>query len=894
MNRRRLLVPGLPSIPGATPGAAIHEAFVVNGSIAQRVVIGQVGALVSLILGSGVALALLLDGRFELDDVGGIVLVLMALGASVGLRRGSVPLPIMDMVTVVTEVALAGAGIQGGPAIRIVLPAIYISIGTSVCLIRPMTGTLLHMAAFIVSYGAVVLWGPPLAAPLTHWLAVVAAIVASGTLVRWLVSGVVDHATAEHDARLEIEETTAELAAQDESRTVFLAKMSHELRTPLNAVVGFADLMQDEVDGHLDDLQRELVEDIAGSGRDLLALVDDLLDVRKVGEGEIALRLDEVDLCEVARTVERLLWDRAQEAGVRLRVRCATKQLHLRADPLRVRQILWNVVGNAIKYSPAGEVVDLDVFGRDGWATATVTDRGPGIDPDERDRIFELYQQGAAAAPGSGIGLSLCRGLSEAHDGTLVASAGEDGGSTFILRLPVSGPAAVRGGETEEVAAAPSLSELDQAMLIPGSLANRQAVARVGGHFARAVAALLPMFAVITPGPVGMRIAIGGLGFVSLLVARAIGSIASRGGGGFSSGMMDAWAISGLVMIAVCVAIVGPIQDVVAFSFGWPVLTAGALASPRRLFVHSSAALVCYAVALAFAGQPDVPQHWLAVAMIVLTNAIVVSWVAARLRESIVGLYEARLVAESAQRDVATVAAHKRDFLASTSHELLTPLNAVLGASGFLRDGGAGPLTPQQLQHLDDIHESGDALLTLLSDMLDFAKLEDGRIPHLPSETEVVALVERALDAVRPLAEARHIALAAHVDDGLATVVVDPENLLRAVGILLVNGLKFTAAGGRVDLIARRTDDRLLLSVRDTGVGIGAGQLASVFDPFHQGVRTPPNGWEGGSGLGLALARGLLDLEGGSLCVESTPDVGSTFTISIAAVGPEGGGGGVR
>ena len=127
-------------------------------------------------------------------------------------------------------------------------------------------------------------------------------------------------------------------------------------------------------------------------------------------------------------------------------------------------------------------------------------------------------------------------------------------------------------------------------------------------------------------------------------------------------------------------------------SFGLPVLSAAALASGRRLLVHATSAMACYAVGLAFADQPHAVQHWIAIAMIISTNAIVVRWVAARLRESVVGLYEARLLAESSQREVAAVAAHKRDFLASTSHELLTPLNAVLGASAFLRDQGAGQL----------------------------------------------------------------------------------------------------------------------------------------------------------------------------------------------------------
>ena len=207
---------------------------------------------------------------------------------------------------------------------------------------------------------------------------------------------------------------------------------------------------------------------------------------------------------------------------------------------------------------------------RDGWATTVVSDHGPGIDPGDRELIFELYQQGATAAPGNGIGLSLCRRLSEAHDGRLVAGAADHGGSTFTLLLPVEGPADGDDHEQDDPVPVPSLGELDQAVLIPGSHANSVAVARVGGHFAMATAVLLPVFALITPGSAQARVGVGALGLVSLLIAWVIGSIAARDQGGFSAGMMDAWAIGGFLVIAAAVTVLGQIQDVVVFCLGGP------------------------------------------------------------------------------------------------------------------------------------------------------------------------------------------------------------------------------------------------------------------------------------------------------------------------------------
>ena len=880
-GRASILTPLLPSIPAAEPGEAIHQAFVVNGSVAQRVVIGQVGALVSLILGSGLAISLLVDGHFGADDLAGVGLVGMALGAILGLRRGAVPLPTMDVVTVCTEVALALAGIYGGEALQIALPAIYISIGTSVCLIRPMTGALVHMAAFVTSYAAVLAFGPPVSAPLTRWLAVVAGIAVSATFVRWLVRRVVEVATAEHSARLEIDATTAELAEQDAARTVFLAKMSHELRTPLNSIVGFSDVLREELDGPLEDLQRELVADIGDSGRDLLALVDDLLDVRKVEEGEVILRLGQVDVCDAVRTVERLLAERAAALGVTIRVRCPSGALEVRADPLRVRQILWNLVGNAIKYSPPGAEVGIAVADLGQSVQVVVADRGPGIEPGEAEHIFELYRQGSTAAPGSGIGLALCRRLSVAHGGSLFAAAGPDGGSRFTLELPTSGPPSASAESSDDGTGA--LTELERAILVPGSPANRLAIARVGTEFARSMAGLLPLFAAITPGPVLVRLGVGALGLLSLAVAALMRRAAGEEGTGLAWWVADAWSFGGFLVIALAVVRLSPVQDVVALSFGWPVLSASALSSTRRLVAHAAMALGCYAAALAWSGHPDGLQHWVSLLMIVTTNAVVVRWVTDRLRASIVGLFDARLVAESAHRQVATVSAHKRDFLASTSHELVTPLNAVIGASAFLRDEEAGPLSPAQLQHLDDIHESGLALLRLLTDVLDFAKLEDGRIARVPEISDLGELAAQAADDARTRADRRGVSLSVTCPDEPAVSVVDPEHVRRVLGVLIVNAIDFTAAGGRVDVDVRRTADRILLSVRDTGVGIQPSERDRVFEPFHQGARGGAVAAAGGSGLGLPLARGLARLEGGDLQVDSTPDIGSTFTFALPA-----------
>ena len=228
------------------------------------------------------------------------------------------------------------------------------------------------------------------------------------------------------------------------------------------------------------------------------------------------------------------------------------------------------------------------------------------------------------------------------------------------------------------------------------------------------------------------------------------------------------------------------------------------------------------------------------------------------------------------------MSAHKSDFLAHTSHELCTPLNAIIGFAEVLRDELAGPLLPKQASYLDDILESGQHLLALITDLLDLAKLEAGRLPTSPQPISIRSLIDTAAGSVRHSAARRDIHLLVEATPDLPTIDADPAHLFHALNNLLANAVKFTDDGGRVEVLARQSGGRILVSVRDTGIGILPDQVPHLFEAFHQGTRPLPGHAQGGTGLGLTLAKGLVELQGGQIAVESTPDVGSTFTIVLA------------
>jgi signal transduction histidine kinase len=225
--------------------------------------------------------------------------------------------------------------------------------------------------------------------------------------------------------------------AADRDRAAFLAAVSHELRSPLNAILGFADILATEVDGPLTGDAREEVEQIRGSGKHLLDLINDILELSALESGQLQLSRTRVDLAAVASDVVREAAGLVGARPVAVHLR-GGGGIHARADAKRVRQILTNLVGNAIKFTQRGEVVVY--VGREGpFARLTVSDTGPGISAQERAEIFQEYKQTKeerARRRGTGLGLAITRRLVLMHGGAIRVDSELGRGSTFDVLLP--------------------------------------------------------------------------------------------------------------------------------------------------------------------------------------------------------------------------------------------------------------------------------------------------------------------------------------------------------------------------------------------------------------------------------------------------------------------------
>jgi signal transduction histidine kinase len=252
-------------------------------------------------------------------------------------------------------------------------------------------------------------------------------------------------------------------------------------------------------------------------------------------------------------------------------------------------------------------------------------------------------------------------------------------------------------------------------------------------------------------------------------------------------------------------------------------------------------------------------------------------------------LHHAIADADTARRDAQQASTAKSEFLATMSHEIRTPINAIIGYTDLMDMRLPGPLTREQEEYVQRIRLSGEHLISVVNDVLDFAKIESGQMRISREPTSARAVIDAAVAMLQARARTRHIEL--HVDAAPGLLFLgDAQRAQQILLNLLSNALKFTAERGSVFLSSERRDSRGIndvqsppsswtcIVVRDTGIGIAPDQIEPIFEPFVQGAggytRT-----HGGTGLGLAISRSLARMMDGDLTVESQPGAGSTFTL---------------
>jgi signal transduction histidine kinase len=238
----------------------------------------------------------------------------------------------------------------------------------------------------------------------------------------------------------EIQDKSRQLEIANQHKSEFLANMSHELRTPLNAIIGFSEVLLERMFGELNEKQDDYLKDIHSSGKHLLSLINDILDLSKIEAGRMELDVETFDVPAALDNALTVVRERAQRHGIALSLQVEPEVGTAHADERKFKQILLNLLTNAVKFTPDGGKVDVHVELVDGVLQVAVADSGIGIAPEDQAAVFEEFKQVGRhytnKQEGTGLGLTLTKRFVELHGGSLTLQSQPGKGSTFTFTLP--------------------------------------------------------------------------------------------------------------------------------------------------------------------------------------------------------------------------------------------------------------------------------------------------------------------------------------------------------------------------------------------------------------------------------------------------------------------------
>jgi signal transduction histidine kinase len=234
-----------------------------------------------------------------------------------------------------------------------------------------------------------------------------------------------------------------EAETANRAKSEFLANMSHELRTPLNSIIGFSDLLYEQAYGDLNEKQLRAIGNISRSGKHLLGLINDILDLSKVEAGKLELDYKEFELSTKLHMIQNLLSPIAGRKNIKIEVDIDCQLKRITADESRFAQIMYNLVDNAIKFSYESVLVKIEARKKGEMVEITVTDTGIGIKAEDQSKLFKPFSQvdyfSSKAFQGTGLGLSLVKQIVHLHGGYVWFRSKQGEGSTFAFTIPING-----------------------------------------------------------------------------------------------------------------------------------------------------------------------------------------------------------------------------------------------------------------------------------------------------------------------------------------------------------------------------------------------------------------------------------------------------------------------
>ncbi|HWQ34624.1 MAG TPA: ATP-binding protein [Blastocatellia bacterium] len=754
----------------------------------------------------------------------------------------------------------------------------------------PFTWVFIAFGLFIVACGGThfmevwTLWTP------TYWLsadvkmitavASVATAVALPPLVPKTLA-MIQAARLSEERRQKLESTNRELEQLydrlrelDELKTQFFANVSHELRTPLALVLGPAQkLLGDE---RLTDRQRRDLEVIDRNARTLLKHVNDLLDVSRLEAGRMEVRYAETDLARLVRFVAAHFEVLAEERHIAFSIE-TPESVPVEADADQIQRVVLNLLSNAFKFTPAGGRVSCTLRREGARAIITVNDSGPGVRPELREAIFERFRQGDGGATrrfgGTGLGLSITREFVELHGGTIIVGDAPEGGASFTVTLPLSAPA----GASVQAAPADTAQTDELARQALDELRSRVEAVAIAQEADR------PLVLVIEDNLEMNR-------FLAEMLATEYRVATAFDG---EEGLQQALSLKpDLILTDVMMPQMSGDQVVRevrarAELDAIPVvlLTAKADDELRARLLREGAqdyVMKPFSVEELHARVGNLVTMKRAREVLQQELATQLRDLEALARETTFRKRELQSALEAMRvaRDQAEQASRvKSDFIRMVSHELRTPLNSINGYLQILQRQPTEALTATQRQIVERIAGSSARLLDLIESLLEYARIQSGRLQITVGTFDAAAVAAEAVEDMRAQAERRGLELRFQPEPNLPPLRSDARLVRLIMTNLVSNAVKYTERG-TIEVSVSCEDGAHRIAVRDTGPGIPAEQQALIFEPFEQ-LQQVNRKHAPGFGLGLAIVRQMVEALGGRIELESQPGTGSTFIVIL-------------
>jgi signal transduction histidine kinase len=663
-------------------------------------------------------------------------------------------------------------------------------------------------------------------------------------LVASQIAAGIGSAEAYHEAR----ERAEHLAEIDRAKSVFYSNISHEFRTPLTLMLGPVDDLLHEAEGNLTPAQREKLVALRRNALRLLRLVSGLLDLARVEGGSLQLEREPTDLASLTREIASAFESSMTLAGLRFVVDCPPLPRRVRVDRGVWETIVLNLVSNALKYTPRGEVtVTLRDAGE--RVRLAVRDTGVGIAPSVLPHVFERFYRSRGSEgrsiEGTGIGLSLVREFARALGGDVAVSSSPGQGSTFTVEIPLDSEAPAEPAGVGERAAAPGAGLPSFVQEAESWIEHAQSPRAPPQSADRSLSR--PGILVVEDNP-DMR--------------QYLGHVLSR------DYEVDTVADGAAALKS---AVASPpdlvLSDVLMPGMDGLALVRALRSDPRT---QSLPAILL----TARAGEDAALEGLGSGADDYIVKPFSSRELRARIRTHLELARMRRAAAESAMKDT---------FIGIASHELRTPLMTMkLQLELLAREAKESVTSPGG--RLEVLRRSIVRMEGLVDELLTVSALKSGTLALQREREDLVAICRSAAEEQMLIAQ-RRVSLELPTQPTFA--LVDAHRVRQVVSNLLSNALKYSPPDRPVALLLRRTEADAIIAVRDEGPGIPADALPHLFDRFYRvpGIEVR-SGSRTGLGLGLFLSAAIVSRHGGHIDVDTQPGRGSTFSVRLPLSAP--------